>query len=124
MIRKLSLLGISFGVVLGCSDRAPAPNDATNAAAPLAATGLSASASHQASSTPASVGWQKTAGNLAASRSLTPIVAGRAYGLVGIAQFGAAVAAAPNDGEDGEDNDSPASPRAHYYEMRGAVAGA
>src|SRR5205814_5911169 len=31
------------------------------------------------------------------------------------------VAAAPNDGED---NDSPASPRAHYYEMRGAVAGA
>lgn len=121
MIRKLLLSGISFGLVLACTDRATAPNDATNATTSLAATGLAASASHQASSIPASVTWQTTAGTLAASRSLAPIVAGRAYGLVGIAQYGAAVAAAPDDGED---DDSPASPRAHYYEMRGAVAGA
>jgi hypothetical protein len=121
MIRRLSLLGISFGLVLGCSDRTTAPNEATNATSPLAATGLSASASQQANSIPASVAWQTTAGSLAASRSLSPIVAGRAYGLVGIAQYGAAVGAAPADGED---DDSPASPRAHYYEMRGAVAGA
>jgi hypothetical protein len=63
---------------------------------------------------------QATAGALAASRSISPIVAGRAYGLVGIAQYGAAVAASPGDDDDAAN----ASPRAHYYVIRGAVAGA
>jgi hypothetical protein len=46
------------------------------------------------------------------------------YGLVGIAQYGAAVAAAPSGDVPDADEAATASPRAHFYEMRGAVAAA
>jgi hypothetical protein len=44
------------------------------------------------------------------------------YGLVAIAQYAAAVAASPSAGAD--DEAANASARAHFYEIRGAVAGA
>jgi membrane-associated phospholipid phosphatase len=104
-----------------CSDRPTAPNDS-----PLFSVGAAAALGNaEGNSVPASVNWEATAGALAASRAVSPIVAGRAYGLVGIAQYGAAVAAgAGGDAEGNGNGGDNASPRAHYYEIRGAVAGA
>jgi len=107
---------IAFGLVafVACSDRPTAPNPPSRS---LAAT-LRLNAANTATSVPASVTWEMTAGSLVASRAVSPIVAARAYGLLGVAQYAAAVAASPDDGN------SNADPRAHYYVMRGAVAGA
>jgi len=111
MTRHLPLLGIALAL-LACSDRPTAPNNFNGRPA------LGINPAHPSTSVPASVVWEATAGRLAASRSLSPIVAGRAYGLVGVAQYAAATFASPDDGA------SNADPSAHYFVIRGAVAGA
>ena len=115
-MRRHLFLAFSLGVAIAaCSDRptGPDPSLARSLGAARAINGA-----HPATSVPASVTWELTAGNLVASRSFSPLVAARTYGLLGIAQYAAAVAASPDDGE------SNADPRAHFYVMRGAVAGA
>ena len=121
MIRHAFLMAVSSMMFVGCSERPMAPNaDRTPATTALHANN---DAVHATDATPASVNWDATGLSLAASRHLSPIAGVRALGLLGIAQYGAAVAASP--GGDVDDTDgSNASPRAHFYEMRGAVAGA
>src|SRR5262245_12033303 len=111
---RFHILAFGLVAVAGCADRPTAPNAGSRS---LAAT-LRLNAANPATSVPASVTWEMTAGSLVASRALSPLVAVRVYGLLGIAQYAAAVAASPDDGN------SNADPRAHYYVMRGAVAGA
>jgi membrane-associated phospholipid phosphatase len=106
------LLGVvAAAFLLACSDAPTASNS-------LSAASLAINPAHPGTTTPASVTWEMRAGALAASRATSPIVAGRAYGLVGIAQYAAAVAASPDDGG------SNAAPTAHYFVIRGAVASA
>jgi len=120
MIRHAFVTVASAIIVVGCSDRPTAPNETPLPRAPALRTAVDIAHSNVVS---ASTNWQMTAGSLVASRRSTPIAAARAYGLLGIAQYGAAVAASPSG--DVDDNEAAnASPRAHYYEMRGAVAGA
>ena len=121
MTRQL-LLGIPLALLLACADRPTAPN---NAASTLSPTGVATLANHGAvTAVTASVTWEATAGTLVTAHSFAPIVATRVYGLLGIAQYGAAVAAGPSEDEDDDEGGENASPRAHYYVMRGAVAGA
>ena len=125
MTRPTLFVGVLFVALLACSDRPTSPNGADQLSSRTAAASAS-NAAHDVT-VPASVNWEATAGRLAASRSISPIVAARAYGLVGIAQYAAAVAASPGDGDENVDDSegaSNASPRAHYYVIRGAVAGA
>ena len=124
MIRRVTLgIALALPLSLACSDRPTAPNGA-RAPSPLVVTAQSDKSAQSISSVPASVNWQATAGRLVAAYRLAPIVAGRAYGLLGIAQYGGVVASGPGDGLQENNGGSNASPRAHYYEMRGAVAGA
>ena len=97
-----------------CTDRPTSPN----AAALGSRASLGVNPAHPGSAVTASATWELTAGSIAASRAVTPLVAARDYGLLGIAQYGAAVAASPDDGE------SNADPTARYFVIRGAVAGA
>ena len=123
MIRCTLVIAAASTVLAGCSDRPTAP-DARPRARPAAlrASGVA----NPSDAVPASVDWEATAGRLVASRLIPPTTAARAYGLLGIAQYGAVVAASPAGDVDDVDGNgaSNASPRAHLYEMRGAVAGA
>jgi membrane-associated phospholipid phosphatase len=125
MIRRVTLVSVALAL-LACSDRPTAPNEVRSSVTRAAASVQPEVSAQSVSSVPASANWQATAGGLVAGHSLSPIVAARAYGLVSIAQYGAAVFAGPGaDAEDENDGGGAnASPRAHYYEMRGAVAGA
>jgi|SRR4051812_41998513 membrane-associated phospholipid phosphatase len=122
MIRQAGFLAAAFVVLVSCSDRPTAPNVPLSGA--TRALHSNSDLAQPTDAVPASVTWQATAGRLVASRLISPFVAARQYGIVGVAQYGAAVAAAPS-GDVAEGNDgSNASPRAHFYEMRGAVAAA
>ena len=126
MTRTAPAVVIAVVALLACSERPTAPNDAVSLSSRSAAIARSNNAAHPVA-VPASVTWDSTAGGLAAGRSISPIVAARAYGLVSIAQYAAVLAASPGaDDEQAADDDgaSNASPRAHYYVIRGAVAGA
>ena len=125
MTRTAAAFAITVVSLLACSDRPTAPNESPSRSPRAASAALSSNSAHPVG-TLASVTWEARADTLAASRSLSPIVAGRAYGLVGVAQYGAAIAATPDDdAQGGEDNGtSSPSPEAHYYVIRGAVTGA
>ena len=107
--------------LVACAEHATSPAAARRAATTSLRAATDAVGASDA--VPASVNWEATAASLVASRSISPIAAARAYGLLGIAQYGAAVEASPSGDVDDADA-SNASPRAHFYEMRGAVAGA
>ena len=84
MIRTALLrLVVPLALLAACSERLTAP-----------ATGLSAStaasADRKVAQELATLVWEAKARELVAARSLSPIVAGRAYGLVGLAQYAAA----------------------------------
>jgi len=118
---------ISVVTLLACAEHPTATNDVTSLSSSTEAAGLSNNPAHPIAAVPATVTWEATAGALAASRLTSPIVAGRGYGLLGIAQYAAVMAASPgdDDAQDADDgNASSPSPRAHYYAIRGAVAGA
>ena len=118
---------ISVVTLLACAEHPTATNDATSLPSSTTAAGLSNNPAHAVAAVPATVTWEATAGALAASRLTAPIVAARGYGLLGIAQYAAVMAASPDDDdaqEAADDGASNPSPRAHYYVIRGAVAGA
>ena len=108
---RLTVIAAGLLAVTACSDRAPAP------------TGLSLSASR--SGVPFDVGlaspaWQTTEANLVAQASFSPVVAVRAYSLMGVAQYRAVQRAeADNAGIDDSDGG-----RSRVELDRGAVAGA
>ena len=119
MFRQAALLAALVSLV-GCADRATSPN--ANPTPPTTALRSNSDLAHPADAVPASVNWEATAGRLVANRSMPATAASRIYGLVGIAEYGAAVAAGPS--RDVGDGGANASPQAHFYEMRGAVAAA
>lgn len=128
MTRIVPAVAVAVVALLACSERPTVPNNETSRSSSAEAIAPSNNPAHPIAAAPASVTWEATAGGLAASRSISPIVAARAYGLLGIAQYAAVLAARP-DGSDEQDDDgdggaSNASPSAHYYVIRGAVAGA
>ena len=127
MTRIAPAVFIAVVALLACSERPLAPNDAASPSSDNAAIARSNDAAHPVAEVPASVTWEARADTLAARRSIAPIVAARAYGLLGIAQYAAVLRASP-DGADAQNADdggaANASPRAHYYVIRGAVAGA
>ena len=121
MIRQTAVLVAALASLLGCTERPTVPNATPSAA--TTALRSNSDVAHPADALPASINWEVTASRLVASRLTPAYSATRMYGLVGIAQYGAAVAASPSGGVD-DDGASNASPRAHFYEIRGAVAGA
>jgi membrane-associated phospholipid phosphatase len=107
---------VAAGMV-ACSDQATPPTAPT---ASSAATGSSAARAEKfdLSSATSTLEWEATArGLVAAHPTVSPIAGARIYALLGIAQYGAVVAADDDEGSDG-------GGRALYEARRGAVAGA
>ncbi|HEY2065696.1 MAG TPA: hypothetical protein VGG84_07025, partial [Gemmatimonadaceae bacterium] len=88
---------------------------------------ISASTRAERSTAPATLAWQLTARNLVSAHpaTMTPINAGRVYALLGVAQYGAAVASdqALGIADDGDDAAIGADDggRAQYESRRGAI---
>lgn len=111
---RMALMCVAAATVgmFGCSDQPVAPSAATPSAPTASADRF------DLNSAGVTLEWEDTARSLVATHSaISPIVASRMYALVGVAQYGAAVAAddADNSGGGG---------RALYEARRGAVAGA
>src|SRR5947208_6384760 len=99
-------IAAGFAALTGCADHASAP------------TGLSLAASRSGlpfTAGLASPAWQATEASLVAQANLSPVVAVRAYSLVGVAQYLAVQRAEGRDGGGG---------REQLESDRGAVAGA
>jgi membrane-associated phospholipid phosphatase len=112
-------VAIGVAALFACTEQSTSPTTAVPS--PSAAPSLSSGAEPQPAVTLASVEWQGRArGLVARPGGLTPIVAGRMYALLGVAQYGAVVAVA--DGEN--DDESRGADRATSDIQRGAVAGA
>ena len=101
--RVLLLLAAGAPLWVACTDAPPTTP---------APRGPSASRAERTQATLASVRWMALARELVASHAISPIVATRAFALVGVAQYGALVAADFGGGQ------------AQYEARRGAVAGA
>lgn len=108
-------------VASACSDRATEPS--------RAATGLTPSAISATRSFPtglATVEWNGQARSLVISHGRTPIVAGRGYALLAMAQYGGVVAADADDDDLGTvpDDGFGDGGRRRFEAERGAIAGA
>lgn len=98
-------------VVASCTDQPTAPSSVA------VATAAANAGPFDLNSAAATLEWQATGRGLVAAHAVSPLVAGRAYALLGVSQYGAAVAA--DDGYDGKGGG-----RALYEARRGAIAGA
>ena len=100
--------------LLACSDQPVAPATTATAASDVAAS----SAGFEVNSATATLEWEATARQLVVRHpaAYNPLVAARAYAMLGIAQYGAVVESDAADPVDGG--------RALYEARRGAVAGA
>ena len=96
-------------MLAGCADEITAPGGATGSEAPNAARFELAPAT-------ATLEWERTGRDLVVSHRVNPTNAARVYALLGVAQYGAVVAADDLDPDDGG--------RALYEARRGAIAGA
>ena len=101
--RTLIALALALPAWLACTDAPSGPSQAES---------RGASAASRASAARATGIWQQRAGEIVASHSGSPIVAGRVYALLGMAQYGAIVDADFGGGQ------------AQFEARRGAVAGA
>ncbi|MFL5563174.1 MAG: phosphatase PAP2 family protein [Gemmatimonadaceae bacterium] len=108
-----AVAAIAAIAVASCSDQPTAP---PSAAAPLPSANAGPFDLNSANAT---LEWEHTARDLVVAHGAAfgPLVAGRAYALLGVAQYGAAVAA-------DDDYDKDGGGRALYEARRGAVAGA
>ena len=106
-----TVVALVSAAMLGCSDQPTAPASATPSSAAAAADRF---AVNSATST---LAWEATARQLVVAHpTVNPLIAGRIYALLGVAQYGAVV---------GSDESDPVSGgRALYEARRGAVAGA
>ena len=107
----LTVLALGSALLVACAD------DATPPTAPASSAAVAAATPFDLGQANATLGWQKTARALVAAHGISPIVAARSYALLGVGQYGAAVAADEMEGSD-------AGGRALYEARRGAVAGA
>jgi membrane-associated phospholipid phosphatase len=111
-------LAVSVAALLACSERPTAPPSASSPA-------LSASADRgggdRFSGAPATLAWQKTARDLVASHSTSPLAAVRLYALHSVAQYAGVVAVSRGRTDDDDDR---GGGRASYEARRGAIAGA
>ena len=106
------VVAVIAAVLIGCTEQAPSE----------IRTGVEAYGSaRDAADVPSSVVWQVTASGIVARRNVSPIVAIRAYGLLGVAQYAAIVAA--DDARNGAESPG-LGVRAKLEVRRGAVAGA
>ena len=107
----LAAAALAGAAMLACSDQPTAPSSAAPAT-------LAADAGKFDVNSPAStLEWEATARQLVATHNtVTPLVAGRMYALLGVAQYGAVVKSDANDDDD--------EGRAGSEARRGAVAGA
>lgn len=103
---------LGSALLVACAGDATGP---TSPAAPAAS--VAASTPFDLDQANATLGWESAARDLVAAHALAPIVAGRAYALLGVGQYGAAVAADEMEGAGG-------GGRALYEARRGAVGGA
>ena len=121
-VHRLTFL-LAATALAACTDGA-IPTNATVAAP---ATAHATSTPVERASAPATLAWQQTARNQVIAHPLTysPIVAGRAYALLGVAQYAAAVASDESLGITGGDDASAIGAdgggRAQYESRRGAI---
>lgn len=106
------VFALSLTVLAACADRVTDPTS------PSTLSARSASAARAFAIPLASVGWQEQARVFVTNNpaTMSPIVAARAYALLGVAQYGAVVAADEQLDTDGG--------RSQFEARRGAVAGA
>lgn len=108
----LVFAAMTAATLVACADNATAPSAATPSSVATSADPF------DLSSATSTLEWEATARSLVASHAtISPIAAGRIYALLGVAQYGAVVAA--DDGYGGNGGG-----RALYEARRGAVAGA
>ena len=108
-------------VIVGCSERPTGP-PAPNVLSPTST--VSTKVERATTADLATVIWEAKAGQLAASRNTSPIVAARAYALLALAQYGAVVAADADGNRDADDEKSRNSRQLGFDVRRGAVAAA
>ena len=103
---------LASAAMIACSDQPTAPSATTSS------NSAAASADRFDVSSPAStLEWEATARQLVVNHpTVNPLIAGRVYGLLGVAQYGAVV--------NSDENDPVSGGRALYEARRGAVAGA
>lgn len=105
-----------------CSD-VPVPTNPS----PATPGSIAASTRSERATAPATLAWELTARNLVSAHpaTMTPIVATRVYALLGMAQYGAAVASDRALGIAGDEDDAPLGAddggRAQYESRRGAI---
>lgn len=121
-VHRLTFL-LATAALAACTDGAIPTNPTL--AAPTTARATSTPV--ERASAPATLAWQLTARNqvIAHPATYTPIVAGRAYALLGVAQYAAAVASDESLGITGDDDASAIGTddggRAQYESRRGAI---
>jgi membrane-associated phospholipid phosphatase len=121
--RLLALL-FAAGAISACSDGAIPTNPTLSAPEAIRA---ASTTRNDPSKAPATLAWQATARGLVASRNVSPIAAVRIYALLGVAQYGAAVAADEARGIRGNDDESETfdtedeGRRAQHETRRGAI---
>jgi membrane-associated phospholipid phosphatase len=117
---RLALL-LAAAAISACSDSAIPTNPTLAAPGAISTT----STRDERATAPATLAWQATARSLVSAHPLTvsPIVAVRAYALLGVAQYGAAVASDEALGitDDASDIGADDGGRAQYESRRGAI---
>ena len=109
--RKLLCVAAIAATLASCADQPTAPSS-------TAATVSANAGPFDLNAANVTLEWERTARNLAAAHpAVNPLIAGRAYALVAVAQYEAAVAA-----DDGYD--AAGGGRALYEARRGAIAAA
>ena len=109
ILSTLAAAALGGALIVACAD------DSTPPAAP--GSSVAAATRFDLGQANATLGWEDTARKLVAAHGIAPIAAGRVYALLGVGQYGAAVAA---DEQEGADDGG----RALYEARRGAVGGA
>lgn len=130
--RTVVILTFAATTVVACSDQLTEPNVASTSSGQSSTSYAATPTPDLRASAASTLAWQARARDLVSAHPLTvsPIVAARAYALVGMAQYGAAVAADRSLGIAGTDDDrstitgSDDGGRAQYEARRGAIGAA
>ena len=130
--RRLLALTLATASTVACTDQLTEPNTASTSSAQLATSSAATPTPDLRASAASTLAWQARARNLVTTHPATvsPIVAARAYALLGMAQYGAAVAADRSLGIATADDDGSTMTgadeggRAQYEARRGAIGAA
>ena len=128
--RTIVIATLAAASAAGCTDRLTEPNTAPASISQSSMSNGATPASDLRSSATSTLAWQGRARDLVSAHPATysPIVAARAYALLGMAQYGAAVAADESLGITGDDGSTVTGAddggRAQYEARRGAIGAA